>query len=572
MNSLESPDWRLLARKFHTALRLRPAVWLPLLGLLLYAAVLARYSGACAGGSDSSGYLNNARLLSHARLTMPMRRIPGLDPASLPSYTHVPLGFIPNPDRMNMTPTYPMGLPLLVAATAGIVGWDMAPGLVIGLHALLGLALMYWLGREFGLEAGWAWLGALLLGANSLYLMMSLQLMSDVPATVWLSAAVLCAWKSRTHSQLALAAGIALSIAVLVRPTNLLGVVPVGLALGLARKSCSYRRGDDRSPALDGGYGERSGICGPARMLWTPGSAQACIERTLTPREARCETSGSGLRRWLLLIAGGLPGAVFLGFLNHAAYGSIFTTGYGGIGPMLSTAYVPTTLLQYAHWLPVLLTPLVVLSLGLPLLWRRQPMQTVLLTAWALVLLVFYSFYSVTHEDWWLLRFVLPAFPPLLAASLLVARALAARCRFTIETRWFALATVVILAYAGACFRYFHVSSVRRQEWLYPETAAWMQTHLPANALVASMQTSGALLYYTQFTFFRWDQLSPVDFQRIAGTCAAARIPIYAALFPYEIEEDDWAAFRKHLGSGWTQIGAIRHVTIWRYDPIGVAP
>ena len=47
-----------------------------------------------------------------------------------------------------------------------------------------------------------------------------------------------------------------------------------------------------------------------------------------------------------------------------------------------------------------------------------------------------------------------------------------------------------------------------------------MQAHLPANALVASMQTSGALLYYTQFTFFRWDQVSPFDFQRIAGACA----------------------------------------------------
>ena len=73
-----------------------------------------------------------------------------------------------------MTPTYSTGLPLLLAAAAGIVGWDIAPGLVIGLHAFFGLLLMYQLGREFGLEPGWAWIGALLLGANSLYLMMSL--------------------------------------------------------------------------------------------------------------------------------------------------------------------------------------------------------------------------------------------------------------------------------------------------------------------------------------------------------------------------------------------------------------
>ena len=152
MNSPQAPGWILLARRFHTSLHLRWAVWLPLLGFLLYAAVLVRYSGACAGGSDSSGYLNNARLLSQARLTIPMRRLPGIDPASLPSYTCVPLGFIPAPDRLHLTPTYPMGLPLLVAATAGIAGWDLAPGLVIGLHALLGLMVMYWLGRHVGLE------------------------------------------------------------------------------------------------------------------------------------------------------------------------------------------------------------------------------------------------------------------------------------------------------------------------------------------------------------------------------------------------------------------------------------
>ena len=69
------------------ARRLRWAVWLPLPGLLLYAAVLAWYSGACAGWSDSSGYLNNARMLSHAQLSIRMRRLPGMDPASLPSYT-----------------------------------------------------------------------------------------------------------------------------------------------------------------------------------------------------------------------------------------------------------------------------------------------------------------------------------------------------------------------------------------------------------------------------------------------------------------------------------------------------
>ncbi len=80
------------------------------------------------------------------------------------------------------------------------------------------------------------------------------------------------------------------------------------------------------------------------------------------------------------------------------------------------------------------------------------------------------------------------------------------------------------------------------------------------------MQTSGALLYYTKFTFIRWDMMSPAEFQRIAGACAAAGRPVYAALFPYEIEDPAWRAFPLHLTGHWTQIGAVREVTFWRFD------
>ncbi len=169
----------------------------PALGLLLYALLLAHYMGAYAGGSDQSGYLNNARMLGQGQVIAPMRLLPGLPPETLPPYTHVPLGFIPNQEQATLTPTYPMGLPLLMLAVAKLTGWGLAPGLTLGLHALLGLWLVYRLGRAAGLGAGWAWLGALLLAASPLYIFVSVQVMSDMPALVWATAAVLCAWKSR---------------------------------------------------------------------------------------------------------------------------------------------------------------------------------------------------------------------------------------------------------------------------------------------------------------------------------------------------------------------------------------
>jgi len=69
---------------------------------------------------------------------------------------------------VSMVPTYPMGLPLLLLAVAHVAGWNLAPSLTIVFHSLFGLWLVYLLGREFGLEAGWAWLGAMLLAASPL--------------------------------------------------------------------------------------------------------------------------------------------------------------------------------------------------------------------------------------------------------------------------------------------------------------------------------------------------------------------------------------------------------------------
>jgi hypothetical protein len=129
--------------------RIRWALWLPLLAFALYGLMLLRYSAAYAAGADSSGYMNNARLLDHASLIAPMRQVPGLNPETLTSYAYVPLGFIPRADRVSMVPTYPMGLPLLLLAVAHVAGWNLAPSLTIVFHSLFGLWLVYLLGREF---------------------------------------------------------------------------------------------------------------------------------------------------------------------------------------------------------------------------------------------------------------------------------------------------------------------------------------------------------------------------------------------------------------------------------------
>lgn len=500
MNLPPVPTSRVVTAIFH----IRWTLWLPLLGFVFYGLMLAHYSGAYAGGADSSGYMNDARLLDNGDLIAPMRQVPGVDPRTVPSFTYVPLGFTPRSDRVTMAPTYPMGLPLMLVAVAHVVGWNPAPVLIIILNALFGLWLVYLLGREFGLEPGWAWLGPMLLAASPLFIFMSLQLMSDVAALTWVTAAVLCAWKSRGRPRLALLAGAAMSIAVLDRPTNLLILLPVGIALG------------------------------------------------------------GNVRRWLMLIAGGLPGAIFLSAVNHAIYGRVLTTGYGYVGGLFSTGNIPVTLLHYAIWLPALFTPLVVLCLGVPVLGRRRLLQSALLAIWAAIFLGFYLFYYCTHETWWYLRFILPAVPPMLVAALLVARELAGRWHLVPRAVSLTAAAVAVFIFGLLWFRHFNLAKLDHGERIYFESASWMQSHLPADAVVMSMQTSGALFYYTKFTVVRWDCISPAEFERIAAACAAAGRPVYASLFPFEIK--DKGAFPGHLTGHWTQIATFFNVSIWRRD------
>src|SRR5579871_5603746 len=241
----------------------RAGAWMAALAVALYGLLLALHVGAVAGGSDSSGYMNHARLLASDHLHVPPRIIPGLPQSEAPPFLYVPLGFKPAWNGDGLVPTYPAGFALFVLAFKPIAGWRHAGDLTIILHSLAGILATYALGRVAGLGRRWAVLGAGIVAISPLYVWSSLQAMTDVPSLAWTAAALLAALKSRSRAAWALAAGAAMAVDVLIRPTNVLAFLPVAAALGLSPK------------------------------------------------------------RWLLLAAGGLPGVVFFAGHSLAAYGSM---------------------------------------------------------------------------------------------------------------------------------------------------------------------------------------------------------------------------------------------------------
>lgn len=136
--------------------------------LLGYALMLARHVDACAGGSDSSGYMNHARLLGSGHLHTAPRALPGLNADHFSEFLYTPLGFVPKDG--SLVPTYPVGMPLMIYAAHALVGWEYAGDVVIVFHSLAAIVALFVLGRLLGFPLEWCVLAAAVLAASPLFL------------------------------------------------------------------------------------------------------------------------------------------------------------------------------------------------------------------------------------------------------------------------------------------------------------------------------------------------------------------------------------------------------------------
>ena len=480
--------------------------------LLGLAAILAAYAillfiliGAVPGGSDNSGYFNEARLFARGTIHAPMRTLAGIPARDVP-YLYVPLGFKPAVDAdSSLVPTYPPGLPLLLVPAARIAGWQHAGDMLLLLHSLAGIALIFALASTCGLSGPWALVGAAILAASPLYLFASLQALSDVPATVWATAAVVAALRSRDRWGWALASGVCIAVGFLVRPSNFLVALPVLVAVGMSPK------------------------------------------------------------RLLLVAVGSLPGIAAWMAINTTAYGHPLLSGYGAIGDEFHRALVSGTLRFYLKWLPLLLSPVVLLSPAVLAFFRARPRAVAVLVTWSAAFLAFYSPYRWTHEQWWFLRFILPAAPALIVAGLAAVSLWLEGLERRYTVPWAGLLPALVLVAAVGVEA--SQTGPLREAWAighgerkYGRVSDWLVAHLPKDSVLVVSQSSGALYYFTDFTLLRHDQMSPSVSERVRTCVQSSKRGLYAVLWPGEIE------VLGKLPGTWTQVGRIDDVTVWRCD------
>ncbi|MDP3073359.1 MAG: glycosyltransferase family 39 protein [Opitutaceae bacterium] len=476
---------------------------LGILALLLYGGWLAANFSPFAGGADSSGYLNSARLLAAGRLTAEARVPAELASApSLPPQLFQPHGFIPAVEPGRLAPTYAVGLPLQLALASLVVGPALAPTVVGVLGALAALALLYAVARELGLDAGFAAAGAATLAAFPVFLFMSIQPLSDTPATAWCLAAVFAALRAaRGGGGWAVLCGGAIGMAVLVRATNAL-VLPAIIAL-----------------------------------------------------------LGFDVRRLSLAVLGGLPAAVWLGCYNHALYGSALQSGYLNLGEAFDARYGAPTIVHVAKWI-ALMMPAALLALPfVALAGRARPARIgIALALWFGAFAGFYAFYEFTREVWWGLRFLLPGLPALILGALLGLETLAKSPRW----RGTLAAGLAVWAVGLGWFwtQHHHLLLTRSYEQAYADAADAARREFPRDALVLAGLHSGSLFHSTDLAILRWEFVRPEEWPRLRALAAQAGRPVGAVIFEMEKAE----ALEQRCTGPWRQLAQVRNIGLWLLD------
>jgi hypothetical protein len=413
---------------------------------ILLAVYLGIHDGSfAAAGSDSYGYLSQARLWMSG---IPRVEQPWVQDFSWPNreWVFAPLGYRPFSPDGAIVPTYPPGLPMLMALSFAVLGDNGAFYVVPVLAALL-LWLTYVLGKDATGSRTVGALAAVLLLASPVFLTHLLVPMSDIPAaTGWTLVAVL------VLKQRPLAAGIASGVTLLIRPNLvLLALAPI---LGWQQK---------REPLVRYAIGI------------VPGVLAIMVINTL-------------------LYGGPLS----------SGYGSLFEPYAWSSVPLNLRNYVVWMVETQTPFILLALLPLFAPGA----IRDDSPAVSTRACLGATVGLTFLSYlFYATFNHWFYLRFLLPAYPALFVLLAAALRWLAWKLPFEARVPAAALVCAVMIPFGVNIAEREGVFRVAIYEQRHVRAANEVASRTPPEAMVLAVQHSGSVRYYANRTTLRYDWL-----------------------------------------------------------------
>jgi Dolichyl-phosphate-mannose-protein mannosyltransferase len=450
-----------------------------------------RYGTMVAGGSDSFGYISQADSWVRGSVEIPqpwIRQVPW--PNAGRSFS--PLGYLPSQDQRGIVPTYPPGLPLLMAGAARLGGY-CAMFWVVPISAALMVVGTFFLGRR--LDGGrTGTIAAALVASSPVFLYMSVNPMTDVPvASAWTMSFVLLLGPPTLTARFArsFGAGLVAGLAVLIRP-NLAPVAAVPLAWF-------------------------------ALKAW----------RAAPPERVR------HVWRGLWFVAGLVPGVVVLAVFNWKMYGSPWRSGYGDVSYLFSSSHLLPNLVNYTRWfaekhayLPLLGLYALVMPGRWP--WRAMadPVSVRVMGLFVVVVWLQYCFYTV-FDAWWYLRFLLPCWPFIMIGFAAAASRIAERSR--------AAAAIVAIAIVALGVRGVW-DSVQENSFVlwgsergYVKIAELVRSVTGENSVILASQHSGSLRYYGGRLTINYGALNAEWLDRALDWLEDRGVHPYVLLDDYEV-------------------------------------
>jgi hypothetical protein len=232
----------------------------------------------------------------------------------------------------------------------------------------------------------------------------------------------------------------------------------------------------------------------------------------------------------------------------------------------MDALFFPEGVWHFGKWL-FRFSPLVFAPIPLAFAFRRSTRrrETIAVALWLAAFLLFYACYPVAKDEaWWGLRFIVPAIP---AALLLAGLALELFARTWPEQRrgkarlaTACVAFAIAVLPAGYWIAKLRILHVREAQDSFAAAPAWAAAHLPRESIIACMELSGALYFYSDFPVLRWDQIPLADFKKYVASLRKTGRPLYAMVYPWEEEA---MAQRGEMAVGsWEKIGEVDSVRI----------
>jgi hypothetical protein len=481
------------------------------------------YGIGTATGADSYGYVSQGELWMHG---LPRIEEPLLTQVNWPNAASIlsPIGsYRPAPDGKAIVPIYPAGYPLVLAVFERLGGRG-AVFYAVPMFAALTVLVTYVLGSSMG-GRGVGALAAVLLATSPVFIFQDLFPMSDVPVTMWWALSLLVFVTQRPIA--AAASGLAAGMAILTRPN----LAPLAAAPILVLAWHALRFREPPSPWL----------------------------------------------RWLLFCTGVAAGCVALAVINARLYGSPFAWGYGPVSVSYAVANIPANVRLYTAWTLQSQTLLVFCAAAAPITiaWRsNDPVQTAKRAAFAaaigvLILTVASYLPYFVFDRWFWLRFLLPAWPPLLVLTSL---GLVWLCGRVVGRRAMALAAAIVILVGCRNVRFLKRDGVFRLwegERKSPVIGRYITERMPGQAVFLAKQQGGSVRYYSGRLTLRFDMIPPTDLDRVIADL------VRLGYHPYGIFEDtEEATFRSQFARenaagalDWPPIVQLRHSTrIQIYD------